>query len=145
LIFLSACLACSLSAGCASKQKQRSTVAFHTKGVRLGIRRVRNEMEMVGRRKRKERVPGGDFYAMKTATDMLARALRGLPGRIQKKATTRVPERKAAAEKAAEVFRQLEPQLLSLQFDEAKKAKIEAGFAEIEQLLTEVETAESPG
>jgi len=130
------CLACLLPGGCTDKKKVRAGVAFHAQGVRVGVRRVREEITRPARKLDGEVIPGTDFYSMKTATDHLARALRGLPARIERKAASRKAERKAAAEKAKQLFIGLRPVLESLRYD---KGEALAKLDEIASLMGEVE------
>jgi hypothetical protein len=121
-----ALVACSLLTGCKGGESKRAEVGFHVQGVRLAIDRVKKEAARNPR----------DTYGMRIATDGLSRALEGLPERIEKKASSRVQERKAAAEEAIKLFEKLKPTLEGLQFDQAK---VEAEFAELNKLLDEVE------
>ena len=130
------CLACLLPGGCTDKKKLRAGVEFHAKGVRLGVRRVRKEVTRPPRQLDGEVIAGTDAYSMKTATDHLARALRGLPARIEKKATSRKSERKAAAEKAKRLFAELRPVLESLKYDKGEAC---GKLDEIAKLMGEVE------
>lgn len=125
-----ACLSCLLLGGCRDKQKQRSGVQFHARGVRDAIGRLRKEVDGTG--------AGGqaDLYAMENATAALGRALRGLPGRVEKTAQTRQQERKDAAEKARQLFEGYRPTLESLRYD---KAEANAKLDELDRLIQEVE------
>jgi len=132
------CAMSMLPAGCTDKEKYRASVGFHAKGVRVGIQRVRDEIARQGSGNRQDRTGDGrgDYYGMRVATDHLARALRGLPVRIGKKATTRVGERKALAGKARKLFEELRPTLESLRFD---KAEVNARLDELGGMIDEVE------
>jgi hypothetical protein len=118
--------ACPFLMGCKKAEEERSRVGFHVKGVRLAVEGVTKEIA------REER----DFYGMRVATDRLGRALDGLPGRVEKKAETRVAERKQSAEQAVKLFEELRPTLESLKFDEGE---VQAKFDELNRLLDEVE------
>jgi len=132
-----ACLVCPVLTGCKNRSEQRAGVAFHAKGVRLGVRRVRDQIEHPELTNRDDRTPGrGDYYAMKVATDHLARALGGLPGRIEKKAAARKAERKAAAEKAGKIFSKLSGKLESLNYDKKE------ALARLDEILKLVDEAE---
>jgi len=132
------CLTTLLAGGCQDKKKVRSGLAFHVKGVHRAIGRVRNQVQPPKDDNRPDRIGHRQnaYYSMKIAAEQLARALRGLPGRVEKKATTRKQERKAAAEKAKKLFQDLRPTLESLRFD---KAKADAKLDEIEKLIADVE------
>jgi len=73
-------------------------------------------------------------YGKLYAIDKFDRALTGLPARIDKQQPPRQAERKAAAVKAVELWRQIKPALAGLPPDQAA-AKLD----EIEALLDEVE------
>ena len=111
------CVLCPLLAGCGNDQERRASVEFHLAGTRTAIDRVKMAVEHAHDESEGGRGPGGLMLA---ATEQLRRCLEGLPARIEKKASTRVEERKAAAEKARQFFEQLRPTLLSLRFDQAE-------------------------
>lgn len=124
------CLGCLLLSGCGGGQKHRASVEFHAEGVRHAIGRLRREIDRAAAGK------PVDGYAMNSATDAVARALRGLPARTEKMARTRKAERKAAAEKARQLFQAYRPGLESLRYDPAEAG---AKLSELEALMDEVE------
>ena len=117
--------------GCSDPEERRASVHFHAEAVRNTLEINRRIVTRFKSGQLKE--PG---YDMKTATDVMARALYGLPERIEKKATTRIAERKAAAVKAHKLFAELRPKLEGLKFE---LAPINAKLDEIEKLIDEVE------
>lgn len=123
---LALCLIPCLLAGCKDKRKYRSSVEFQVKGARVTMESLRRQIA---------RDPL-DPYGMRLATDRFARALDGVPAKVEEKATTRVKERKAAAEKANEMFKALRPVLESLDF---KRPEVNAKLDEVAKLLDEVE------
>jgi outer membrane murein-binding lipoprotein Lpp len=125
-VLLALCLAPSLLAGCKDEEKHRASVEFQVEGARVTMDRLRRQIA---------REPL-DAYGMQRATDSFARALGGVPARVEDKAATRVQERKASAEKAVEVFTALRPVLESLEFD---RAEANAKLNEVAKLLGEVE------
>ncbi|GAF77699.1 unnamed protein product [marine sediment metagenome] len=125
-VLLALCLIPWLAGGCRDEKKHRAGVDFQVEGARVTMESLRRQIA---------REPM-DTYGMRRATDRFARALGGLPARVEDKATTRVKERKAAAEKAVEMFAALRPVLESLKFDRAEgNAKLD----EVAKLLDEVE------
>jgi hypothetical protein len=124
------CLGLVLLSGCGGGRKRRASVEFHAEGVRYAVGRLSREID---RARAGQRV---DAYAMSSATDAVERALRGLPERIEKKAATRVEERKAKAEEAIKLFAALRPVLVGLRFDEGE---VKAKLAELGRLIDEVE------
>ena len=115
-----------LAPGCKDSDSYRSTVEFHAESVRIGIGFVKREIA---------REPH-DWYEMHAATDGLASALSALPDRVDKQATTKIPERKAAAKKALDLFTQMQPKLNSLKFDSNEMNK---GLDELSGLIGVVE------
>lgn len=125
-VLLALCLVPWLPAGCKDEEKRRAGVAFQVEGARVTMESLRRQIA---------REPMNP-YGMRLATDRFARALGGVPARVQDKAATRVQERKAAAEKAVEMFGALRPVLESLKFD---RAEANAKLDEVAKLLDEVE------
>ncbi len=124
-------LCCTLLAGCSNPKERRASLAFHAGAVRKTLAMVKRTVRLFKAGQLKE--PG---YDIPIALEALGNNLSGLPARIEKKATTRVEERKAAAVKAGEIFREIRPKLRSLKFDEAEaNAKLD----EIGALIDEVE------
>ncbi len=124
-------LPCALLPGCGDPQQRRSSVKFHAEGCRKSLEMLRRVLRLWKAEKLQE-----PHYDIPIAIDTLSRALSGLPARIEKKATTRVEERKAAAEKARALFEQLRPKLNSRGFEEAE---VNAKLDELARLLDEVE------
>lgn len=121
-----AVLACLPLAGCRNEEKQRASVEFHAKGVRLNIDYLLRQLPRKGQ---------GD-YVMKTACDQVSRSLYALPQTVREEAGTRVNERVAAAEKARAFFEQIRPTLESRDVDDAyAKAKMD----ELSKMIDEVE------
>ena len=73
-------------------------------------------------------------YGKLYAIDKFDRALTGLPARIDEEKPARAAERKAAAEKAVEIWMQIKPAAAGMPSDKAT-AKLD----EIQALLDEVE------
>jgi len=122
---------CAALGGCRDAEKERAKVEFHSEAVRKTIKINRDVAGLFKAGKLVE-----PSYDIRTATDVLDRALYGLPGRVEKKAKTRVEERKAAAVKARKIFAELRPKLESMKFE---LADVNAKFDEIERLIDEVE------
>jgi len=124
---LTACLLAGATltvAGCGDPQERRATLGFSCRAVRQCLDHLRTQL------------PRRELYPMKAATDSLARALAGLPAKVQKKAATRQAERKAAALKARALFEELQPVLESLKYDEAE---MNARLDELAGIIDEVE------
>ena len=126
-----AVLPCLLLVGCKDAKEHRASVEFHAEAVRNSLAMLRRTVRQFKAGELKE-----PSYDMRIVTDLLDRALYGLPERIEKRATTRVEERKAAAVKARKLFQQLRPKLDALSFEEAEA---NAMFDVIASLLDEVE------
>ena len=122
-------LACALLGGCRDPQQRRASLEFHADA-------VRKTMEVLRRVVRLQAAGKEPHYDIPIAIDLVNGSLAGLPARIEAKAKTRVAERKAAAEKARELFAKLRPKLRSLKF---KEAEINAKLDEILALIDEVE------
>ena len=125
-VLLALCAIPWLLTGCKDERKHRAGVEFQVKGARVTMESLRRQIA---------RDPMNP-YGMRLATDRFARALGGVPARVEDKATTRVKERKAAAEKAVEAFTALRPVLDSLKFE---RAEANAKLDEVAKLLDEVE------
>ena len=128
-----------LSCGCRNKKEARSTVAFHTQSVRTNLGYLRNLLDKIEKGATPEdpaRGRGGYSDAMRGITAGVRRALEGLPQRVQKKATTNVEQRKAAAAKALALFESIQPSLNSLRYD---KTAVLASLDQIDALLAEVD------
>lgn len=116
--------ACSAGLGCRSGEKRRARLEFSCNAVRSSIKLVEDNL------------PAREMYSMRAAADQLLRALDGLPKKVEKKATTRVQERKAVAEKARDFFAKLRPTLESLKYDEGE---VRAKLRELSGMIDEVE------
>ena len=125
-VLLALCLIPWLPAGCKDEKKHRAGVEFQVEGARVTMASLRRGIAC----------DPMDPFGMRRATDRFARALGGVPARVESKATTRVQERKAAAEKAVEIFTALRPVLESLDFD---RAEANAKLDEVAKLLDDVE------
>ena len=125
--------------GCRDDAEEMTTVSFHAEGVRLNLRRVRAEIARAsappGQGPTSQR-SNGNYYAMRTACDKLARALGGLPDRVTNKADSRGEQRRAAAERAVQLFEALRPTLESMRYDPAEAG---AKLDELARLIDEVE------
>jgi len=121
----------SLLCGCTDKKKQRATVAFHTKAVRKSIDRLRKVSSTISKGNAREA-----GYDIRITTDLVDRALSGLPGRIERSAPDGKDRRKAAAVKAVAIFRQLRATLESLKYDQAQ---VNAKLDEIDKLMDQVD------
>jgi len=137
LIILGAAILAS-AGGCRDKREYRASVAFHAKGTRdcLGFLRqmIGGEYQVGG-----DDVPdlsgaNADGYAKQVAADRFDRALSSLPARIDKQQPDRAGERKAAAQEAIKIWRQLQPRILRMPADDAQ-----ARLDEIAALLDDVE------
>ena len=121
---LIALAACSAGLGCRSGEKRRARLEFSCDAVRSSIKLVEDNL------------PARELYSMRAAADQLGRTLGGLPAKVEKKATTRVEERKAAALKARDFFAKLRPTLESLKYDEGE---VRAQLRELAAMIDEVE------
>ena len=124
-------LACALLGGCSDPEERRASVEFHADAVRKTMEVLRRVVRLQAAGKLKE-----PHYDIPIAIDLVNGSLAGLPARVEAQAKTRVAERKAAAEKARELFAQLRPKLQSLKFEQAE---INAKLDEILALIDEVE------
>jgi len=102
LCLLPAVSVAALACGCTDKKKHRATVEFHTKAVRKSIDRLRKVSSTISKGNAREA-----GYDIRITTDLVDRALSGLPGRIERSAPDGKDRRKAAAVKAVAIFRQL--------------------------------------
>ena len=112
-------------AGCRTGEKKRSTVEFHTSGVRLQLDRVLRQVPKTN-----------DAYSMWDATGALKSAVEGLPGRVEQQAADKKAERLAAAQQAVQRFAQLKPVLDSMRYDQAK---VIGQLEELRKLLDQVD------
>ena len=124
-------LVCALIGGCRDPQKRRASVEFHADAVRKTMEVLRRVVRLHAAGELKE-----PHYDIPIAIELVTGSLAGLPARVEAKAKTRVPERKAAAEKARQLFAQLRPKLRSLKFTEAD---INPKLDEILALIDEIE------
>jgi len=122
------------AAGCRDDREYRESVEFHVVSVRQCIQRLRHVVNTPPRPVDNPDRPANKGYALKIAADGLRRALMHLPGRIKTSATTRVPERLAAAEKAKQAFAAIHPTLEGL-----PPEKVNATLDEIAALMDEIQ------
>ena len=124
--------------GCRDKQKYRASVAFHAKGARDCLhflrRMIGGEYKVGGDDMPDLSGANADGYAKQVAADRFDRALSSLPARIDKQQPDRAAERKAAAEKALTIWREIQPKITRMPANDAQ-AKLD----EIAALLDEVE------
>ena len=125
--------------GCRDEQKHRASVEFHAKGARSCLAYLRRMLggEAVGPAGKDEtELQGvnpshcGKLYAI----DKFDRAVTGLPARVDKQQPPRQAERKAAAVKAVELWKQVRLALAGMPPEQAA-----ARLDEVEALLDEVE------
>jgi len=126
-----ALVSCVLLTGCSDPKERRTSVEFHADAVRKTMKVLRHVVRLQAAGKLKE-----PHYDVPIAIDLVNGSLAGLPARIETKAKTRVAERKAAAVQAQKLFRELQPKLRSLKFEEAE---VNAKLDEILALIDEVE------
>jgi len=122
---------CTLLTGCTDPKERRASVKFHAQAVRKSMEVLRRVVRLQAAGQLQE-----PHYDIPIAIELVSGQLAGLPKRIEQKAETRVEERKAAAVKAQDLFKALQPKLRSLKFTDAD---INAKLDEVLALIDEVE------